>query len=171
MNSRERVIKALNREEPDQVPFCDVAVDKGLAQKLLEWEGDADIGSSSRTENPYTVEESKAISACLGLDNISYLLRAPTYVHMHTGIDGRTFVGHGMIKSEEDLSMINLPDPYDDALYQEAEEEVKYLIQNVAPGGGYIVTSGNSLASYLKPDCVMAMAKAVKKYGRYPIDL
>jgi uroporphyrinogen decarboxylase len=340
MNSRERVIKALNCEEPDQVPFCDVAVDRGLAQKLLKWEGATDIGSSSRTENPYTVEESKAISACLGLDNINYLLRAPTYAHMLTGIDGRTFVGHGMIKTEDDLSMINLPDPYDDALYQEAEEyvankgdyavcfvtrigffqvvlslglegfclalydkpamvekmldmyfdwmavvaervckmgfdvfwttddfahksglmfapqvfeellvsryrkvlenvsipwilhsdgrindvmdlfidlgatafhpiekgamdiaavkkeygdrvcllgnvdlnilgagtpeetdaEVKYLIENVAPGGGYIVTSGNSLASYLKPECVMAMSRAVKKYGRYPIE-
>ena len=88
MNSRERVIKALNCEEPDQVPFCDVAVDRGLAQKLLKWEGATDIGSSSRTENPYTVEESKAISACLGLDNINYLLRAPTYAHMLTGIDG-----------------------------------------------------------------------------------
>ena len=57
MNSRDRVLKALKREEPDQVPFCDVAVDKGLAQKLLNWEGDTDIGSSSRTENPYTIEE------------------------------------------------------------------------------------------------------------------
>ena len=41
---------------------------------------------------------------------------------MLTGIDGRTFVGHGMIKTEDDLSIINLPDPYDNALYQEAEE-------------------------------------------------
>jgi uroporphyrinogen decarboxylase len=341
MTSRDRVMTALNRKEPDHVPFCDVAVDKGLAQKLLNWQGDADIGSSSRTENPYTVEESKAISACLGLDNISYLLRAPTYAHMHKGIDGRTFVGAGMIKTETDLSMIDLPDPYDDALYREAEEyiagredyaacfvtrigffqvvlslglegfsmalydktamvekmldmyfdwmtvvaervckigfdvfwttddfahksglmfapkvfeellvpryrkvlekvtipwvlhsdgditevmdlfidlgvtgfhpiergamdiasvkkaygdrvcllgnvdlnilgagtpeetdeEVKYLIRNVAPGGGYIVTSGNSLASYLDPECVMAMSKAVKKYGRYPIEI
>jgi uroporphyrinogen decarboxylase len=341
MTSRDRVLTALNRREPDHVPLCDVAVDKGLAQKLLDWQGDADIGSSSRTENPYTVAESKAISACLGLDNISYLLRAPTYANMHTGIDGRTFVGSGMIKTEADLSMIDLPDPYDDALYREAEEyiaergdyaacfvtrigffqvvlslglegfsmalydktamvekmldmyfdwmavvaermckigfdvfwstddfahksglmfspkvfeellvpryrkvlekvtipwvlhsdgditevmdlfidlgatgfhpiergamdiaavkkaygdrvcllgnvdlnilgagtpeetdeEVKYLIQNVAPGGGYIVTSGNSLASYLKPECVMAMSRAVKKYGRYPIEI
>jgi len=61
MNSRDRVLKALNREEPDQVPFCEVAVDKGLAQKLLNWEGAADIGAGSLTENPYTVGESKAI--------------------------------------------------------------------------------------------------------------
>jgi uroporphyrinogen decarboxylase len=48
---------------------------------------------------------------------------------------------------------------------------MKFLIHNVAPGGGYIVTSGNSLASYLKPECVMALSKAVQKYGRYPIRL
>ncbi len=122
MNSRDRVLKALNCEEPDQVPFCEVAVDIGLARKLLNWEGDADIGSGSLTENPYTVEESKAISACLGLDNINYLLRAPTYAHMNAGIDGRTFVGHGMIETDDDLSMIDLPDPYDNALYREAEK-------------------------------------------------
>jgi hypothetical protein len=39
-------------------------------------------------------------------------LRAPTYAHMNAGIDGRTFVGHGMIQTEDDLSLINLPDPY-----------------------------------------------------------
>ena len=44
-----------------------------------------------------------------------------------------------------------------------------FLNASRGPGGGYIVTSGNSLASYLKPECVMAMSEAVKKYGRYPI--
>ena len=166
MNSRERVIKALNCEEPDQVPFCDVAVDRGLAQKLLKWEGATDIGSSSRTENPYTVEESKAISACLGLDNINYLLRAPTYAHMLAGIDGRTFVGHGMIKTEDDLSKINLPDPYDDALYQEAEEYVAnkgdYAICFVTRIGFFQVVlslglEGFCLALYDKPAMVEKM--------------
>jgi uroporphyrinogen decarboxylase len=53
---------------------------------------------------------------------------------------------------------------------EETANEVRALIRDVGPGGGYIVTSGNSLASYLKPDCVLAMAQAVKKYGRYPIE-
>jgi uroporphyrinogen decarboxylase len=54
---------------------------------------------------------------------------------------------------------------------EEADREVRELIRDVGPGGGYILTSGNSLASYLKPECVLAMSKAVKKYGRYPIEL
>jgi hypothetical protein len=45
------------------------------------------------------------------------------------------------------------------------------LIRDVAPGGGYIITSGNSLADYLKPDCVLAISKAIDKYGNYPISL
>ena len=32
-----------------------------------------------------------------------------------------------------------------------------------------MISSGNSLASYLKPDCVLAMAEAIRKYGTYPL--
>jgi len=38
-------------------------------------------------------------------------------------------------------------------------------------GGGYIVSSGNSLAGYLEPDNVMALAATVRACGAYPIDL
>jgi hypothetical protein len=34
-----------------------------------------------------------------------------------------------------------------------------------------MISSGNSLASYLKPENVLAMSKAIKKYGKYPICL
>ena len=341
MSSRERVMAALNREQPDRVPFCELSVDRALAQKLLGWEEVPVETSASAVKNPYTVEESKEIASFLGLDNISYILRPPTYAHMEEGIDGRTFARAGMIKTEADLSKVKLPDPYGDELYAEAEEfvknkgeyampfvtrigmfqailgfgiqnfalalydnrdlveklldiyfdwmvvvaervcqigfdffvttddfafkggllfspdvfrelmvpryrrvvekvtipwvlhsdgnigeavdmivdlgvagihpnekgavdiramkrdygdrvcllgnvdlnilgrgtpeeadrEVRELIRDVGPGGGYILTSGNSLASYLKPECVLAMSKAVKKYGRYPIEL
>lgn len=52
---------------------------------------------------------------------------------------------------------------------EEVEAEVSALIRDVAPGGGYIITSGNSLADYLKPECVLAISKAINKYGTYPI--
>ncbi len=341
MSQRERVMAALNREQPDRVPFCELAIDRGLAQKLMGWEEvPAETGATAIT-NPYTAEESKEIASFLGLDNLSYIMRAPTYAHMGKGTGGRSFPGEGMIKTEADLSMIELPDPYNDEFYAGAEEfvkkrgeypvafvtrigmfqtilgfgiqnfalalydkreliekvldiyfdwmtvvaericqigfdffmttddfafktglffspdvfkdlmapryrrvlekvtipwvlhsdgnireavdilidlgvaglhpnekgaqdiramkrdygdricllgnldlnllgrgspeevdrEVRELIRDVGPGGGYILTSGNSMASYLKPECVMAMSEAVKKYGRYPIDL
>jgi len=64
-----------------------------------------------------------------------------------------------------DLNILGMGTP------EETENEVKELIRNIAPGGGYILTSGNSLASYLKPECVLAMSEAVKKYGSYPISV
>jgi uroporphyrinogen-III decarboxylase len=48
-------------------------------------------------------------------------------------------------------------------------ETVRGLIRDIAPGGRYLVTSGNSVASYCDPDNVMAMGEAVQELGRYPI--
>jgi len=53
----------------------------------------------------------------------------------------------------------------------EVEAEVRELIRDIGPGGGYILSSGNSLAGYLRPENVLAMSAAVQKYGRYPLDL
>jgi uroporphyrinogen decarboxylase len=64
-----------------------------------------------------------------------------------------------------DLNILGMGTP------QDVEAEVRGLIRDVAPGGGYIVTSGNSLAGYLKPENVWALSEAVQKYGRYPISV
>jgi uroporphyrinogen decarboxylase len=51
----------------------------------------------------------------------------------------------------------------------QVDETVRGLIRDVAPGGGYIVTSGNSLAHYVRPENAIAMSEAVHRYGIYPI--
>jgi uroporphyrinogen-III decarboxylase len=340
MNSRERVLAALRRQEPDRVPYCELAVDRALAQKLMGW-GEPKSQAANLEANAYNVQEAKELAERLHMDNISYVLRAPVYAHKVPGLDGRLFYGEGMIKTRDDLALIQLPDPYDDALYVPAAEfarqkaeyaacfvtrvgifptvlsmgietfsialyedlafveevldiycdwsavvaervcalgfdvyistddmafksapffspqvfrdlvlprfqrvreqitlpwvthsdgnmmpfledlidlgiagmhplekgamdiravkrdygnricllgnvdlnilgmgtpedvdlEVRGLIRDVGPGGGYIVTSGNSLAGYLKPENVWALAKAVQKHGRYPLGL
>ena len=43
------------------------------------------------------------------------------------------------------------------------------LIRDLAPGGGYILTSGNSLTGDRRAENVLAMSTAVRRYGRYPI--
>jgi uroporphyrinogen-III decarboxylase len=339
MNARERMLAALRREEPDRVPYCELGIDRALAQRLMGW-GEPESQAADLEANVYTADEAKAIAAKLGLDNITFVLRAPIYAHKVGGQDGRLFYGEGMIRDESDLDIIRLPDPTDDALYEEAaafaaqkgeyaaclvtrigifptmlsmglerfsvalyenrpfierildqycdwtavvaervcrlgfdvfistddmafksapyfsptvfrdlvlprfrrvqeqitlpwvihsdgnlmpflddllslgiaglhplengamdiravkqtygdricllgnvdlnllgmappeavDHEVRGLIRDVAPGGGYIVTSGNSLAGYLLPENVMAMANAVAKYGRYPLN-
>ena len=52
----------------------------------------------------------------------------------------------------------------------EVDEEVRGLIRDIGPGGGYIVTSGNSLAGYCLPENVRALSAAVQRYGRYPLE-
>jgi uroporphyrinogen-III decarboxylase len=124
MTSRERVLAALQRKEPDRVPYCELGVDRALAQRLMRW--GAPMSQATNLEaNAYTVEEAKALANALHLDNISYVLRAPVYAHKVAGQDGRLFYGEGMLRTEADLTLLQLPDPHDDALYTEAEHFVK----------------------------------------------
>jgi uroporphyrinogen decarboxylase len=51
----------------------------------------------------------------------------------------------------------------------EVEQAVKYAINIAAPGGGYILSSSNSIHPDCKPENYIAMVKAVHKYGTYPI--
>jgi uroporphyrinogen decarboxylase len=53
---------------------------------------------------------------------------------------------------------------------EEVDKEVKQRIAVAGPGGGYIVTSANSLTNYCKTENVWAMGHAIKKYGKYPLD-
>ena len=121
MNSRERVLAALRREQPDRVPYCELGIDRVLAQRLMGW-GAPESQAANLEANVYSVEEAKAIASFLHKDNISYVLRAPVYARKQPGKDGRLFYGAGMIKTEADLASLQLPDPYDDALYAGAEE-------------------------------------------------
>lgn len=51
----------------------------------------------------------------------------------------------------------------------EVEAEVISLLRDIAPGGGYIMSSGNSLAGYLIPENVLAMRDTIRQFGAYPI--
>ncbi len=120
MTSRERVQIALRRQEPDRVPYCELGVDRSLAQRLMGW-GASATQASNLEANAYSVEEAGALAAFLKLDNLSYVLRAPVYARKEAGQDGRLFYGEGLIKTEADLPRLELPDPYDDDLYAGAE--------------------------------------------------
>ena len=47
------------------------------------------------------------------------------------------------------------------------DAEVKERIAVAGKGGGYILSSANSLTDYCKLENVQAMANALKKYGKY----
>lgn len=52
---------------------------------------------------------------------------------------------------------------------QEVEEEVMERIAKLAPDGGYIIGSANSIIDSCKTENILAMMNAIKKYGTYPI--
>jgi uroporphyrinogen decarboxylase len=52
---------------------------------------------------------------------------------------------------------------------EEVEEEVIRRIRDMAPGGGYVLAAVHAIQPDVPPENIVAMAKAAKKYGRYPI--
>ncbi|MCL6518886.1 MAG: hypothetical protein K6T99_03585 [Armatimonadetes bacterium] len=50
---------------------------------------------------------------------------------------------------------------------EEVERAVKQAIEDAGGGGGFILSSSNSIHSSVKPDNFVAMIRAVKKYGWY----
>jgi uroporphyrinogen decarboxylase len=49
---------------------------------------------------------------------------------------------------------------------EEVEAEVRGLLQDLAPGGGYALSSGNSIPWYVPWENFLAMHTAWVKYGR-----
>ncbi|MBI2941793.1 MAG: hypothetical protein HYY04_15285 [Chloroflexi bacterium] len=51
----------------------------------------------------------------------------------------------------------------------EVDAEVRDRIAIAGPNGGYIVSSANSLTDYCLEENVLAMAEAVRRWGKYPL--
>jgi hypothetical protein len=52
---------------------------------------------------------------------------------------------------------------------EEVEEETRWVIRVAAPGGGFVLTSSNSIHRGVKVQNYLAMLETVRKYGIYPI--
>ena len=53
----------------------------------------------------------------------------------------------------------------------EVAEATKEALRQGAPGGGYILSSSNSIHSSVNPENYAAMLETLKEYGRYPLSL
>jgi len=69
------------------------------------------------------------------------------------------------------LGGLNLDYPFSRGTPEEVEEEVKRLIREVAPGGGYCLGSSNSITEYVPLENYKAMLESGLKYGKYPISI
>jgi len=54
---------------------------------------------------------------------------------------------------------------------EEVEKAVKETVAVAAPGGGYIISSSNTIHPGCKAENYFAMVKAARKYGKYPIQI
>ncbi|MGC9004031.1 MAG: uroporphyrinogen decarboxylase family protein [bacterium] len=69
------------------------------------------------------------------------------------------------------LGGLNLDYPLSRGTPEEVEEEVKRLLKEVAPGGGYCLGSSNSITEYVPLENYKAMLESGLKYGKYPISI
>jgi len=69
------------------------------------------------------------------------------------------------------MGNIGLDFPLSRGTPHDVEQEVKERLKQVAPGGGYCVSSSNSVAHWVPLENFNAMREAVFKYGRYPISI
>jgi uroporphyrinogen decarboxylase len=53
---------------------------------------------------------------------------------------------------------------------QEVRNEVKRVIDIMAPGGGYMVASVHTIMDEVPPENILAMVDAVEEFGKYPIN-
>jgi len=47
------------------------------------------------------------------------------------------------------------------------EETARKIILDLAPGGGYIIASANSIHPHVQPQNYIAMLKATRRFGNY----
>ena len=115
MTSRERILAALRCEEPDRVPYVELWIDAVMGRTLMAWEGE-----EWWTDAGFTADAALALADRLGMDDVVYVVRPPIYADTGAGLDGRQFVGDGLIKTQADLARIDLPDPRDATLWANA---------------------------------------------------
>lgn len=107
MNSRERVLAALRREQPDRVPFVEGGIDRPMQVALMG-------------RDDFLPEE---LNATIGLDNLIAEFLPPIFAQYEVH-DGINFIAAPRIHGRSDLDIMAFPDPEDPALYTAAEELV-----------------------------------------------
>ena len=100
MKSRDRVLAALHREQPDRVPFVEGQVDPPIQRALVG-------------KDEFLPEE---VNEVMGLDNLIIDLSPPIFgeYEQHGAID---FVARPLIHSPDDLDIMTFPDPETPSLY------------------------------------------------------
>jgi len=122
MTSRERVLTALARKQPDRVPWVESSVHNNLVEKLLK-RTDFEKASVTQLFTQPGARFSPAVFEVLAIDNTNFSVAPPRFVKSQN-VEGMDIIIDGLIKTEADLVKIVLPDPESDEFYKPAREFV-----------------------------------------------
>ncbi|MBI4474572.1 MAG: hypothetical protein HY646_18015 [Acidobacteria bacterium] len=120
MTSRERVLTALQRKQPDRVPWIEGIVGNGIASAVcgkpinVDWSVAPDGFPSMPGDQ--LAEEQKKVNQALGKANIQFSAFAPIFCHkMQKATDGSpVLIGDGKIKTRQDFEkLFKLPSATD----------------------------------------------------------
>lgn len=120
---KKRVLDALALKKPDKVPFMELGIDHDMGKILLG-------------KDNYEQHE---LADFMGIDALGVGLYPQIYAHFHTADDGRSYVGEGKLADRDCLSMINLPDPNNDSMY----DNVKRMVD--AHGKDYAIYANSDI--------------------------
>jgi uroporphyrinogen decarboxylase len=69
------------------------------------------------------------------------------------------------------MGNINLEFPLSLGTPEDVKQEVRKRIRDIGPGGGYLVSSSNSITTFVPKINFIAMIEATFEFGKYPISL
>ncbi|MBW2147032.1 MAG: cobalamin-dependent protein [Deltaproteobacteria bacterium] len=125
MTSRERVLTALARREPDRVPWVENNVSNDVARAILKRDDFIHTGYTQLPGRPGVLRVPPEVCRVLPLDSFSIDFSPPRYVvtkAMQTEASQHDVAVEGRIKTREDLKIIDFPDPDDEDLYRTVGE-------------------------------------------------
>lgn len=159
MTRRERMQKAINHTEPDRVPIDNGGVVSGMHEvayrHLLAYLGIED----TITIYDWVMED---------LIDIGVDIVQPLQANAAGNEDpeklkkdfGDRIVFHGNTNNQ--------------GVFHKSKEEIiadaLYRIKHLAPGGGYIFSSGHNIQANMAPGNILALFETAREYGSYPID-
>jgi hypothetical protein len=105
MTPRERFLAELRHEEPDCVPYFEYGVDPGIVEAL----------TGRRLSRKEVCRE-------FGICDLEVWRKPPVFVRYHEGAaaGGRRIEADGLIKTRQDLALMQFPDPCDSKAFEEA---------------------------------------------------
>ncbi|HHW30363.1 MAG TPA: hypothetical protein GXX20_01615 [Clostridiaceae bacterium] len=136
MDSRERVLSALNNKKPDKVPYVYAYIDRKIQEQIIgrkieyeymprtaEWSPISKPGEQSVLE-PYQCIDAE-VAKVLGLDAIGMQYLTPIFAEVERSKDGNVYIRKPLLISPGDLEKIKMPDVDDEETLKPAIEFVK----------------------------------------------